>query len=65
MFGGLLYAIFNLKNLVQGYDETHKCGAGKAVIAIFSPLICCCFCYLMIFVVGIGTNLLGAASGHR
>lgn len=62
LFGGLIYAVFNIKNLVQGYDETHRCGVGKALFAVFSPLICCCLCY----VVGLAfVGMSASATGHH
>jgi hypothetical protein len=61
----LVTAVFGIKNLAIGYDETHKCGTGKALLAIFAPLICC-ICYAAMVALGMGTSLLGASTGsHR
>lgn len=52
--------VFSFKNLVQGYDEIHQCGVGKVLLALFSPVLCCCLCYVIyaIFVV----SLIGAGA---
>jgi hypothetical protein len=52
--------VFSFKNIVQGYDEIHQCGVGKVLLALLSPLICCCLCYVLyaLFVV----SLIGAGS---
>jgi hypothetical protein len=42
--GPLVAIVFFIKNLVQAYDETHLCGTGKALGAIFAPVLCCCLC---------------------
>lgn len=59
--GPFLAAIFGVKNLLQGYDETHRCGIGKALLAVFAPFLCCCLCYLLIAAMGLAGSL-GAAS---
>lgn len=55
--GGLAMLVFSLINLVVGYDETHQCGPGKVLLAILSPLACCCVCYGMMFLFGFATSL--------
>jgi hypothetical protein len=61
----LVMMVFSIKNLTIGYDETHKCGTGKALLAIFAPIICCCICYALMFALGLGSSLMGASAGHR
>jgi hypothetical protein len=44
--------------MVVGLDETHKCGIGKALLAVFLiPALCMC-CYIAFAVV------VGASSGR-
>ncbi|MBI4702479.1 MAG: hypothetical protein HY744_15275 [Deltaproteobacteria bacterium] len=49
--GGIIALVFAIKNLVQGYDEVHHCGAGKALAAMFAPVLCCCACYGVAFAI--------------
>jgi hypothetical protein len=60
--GVLAAAIFMIIARVVGLDETHKCGIGKAIAAVFLPVALCCVCYCGFWM------LFGAAtagSGHR
>ena len=58
--GPFIAPVFVIKNLVQGYDEVHGSGVGKALLAIFAPVLCCCACYLMLALMGLAGSL-GAA----
>jgi hypothetical protein len=54
---GLAVLVFSIINLVTGYDETHQCGVGKVLLALLSPVVCCCSCYFMMFLFGFATSL--------
>lgn len=56
--------VFSFKNLVQGYDETHQCGVGRVLIALLSPLICCCLCYVLYALVVVSIIGAGSWGGH-
>ncbi|MBM4359562.1 MAG: hypothetical protein FJ096_15770 [Deltaproteobacteria bacterium] len=45
--GSLIVFVLSLKNHLDAYESVHHCGAGKALLAFFSPvLICgCCGCF--------------------
>jgi hypothetical protein len=43
--------VFAIKNTIQAYDEIHQCGVGKVMLALFSPVLCCCLCYVLYAVV--------------
>ena len=51
--GWLPAMIFSIIGSIVGLDETHKCGTGKAALAVFLiPVllgICCCLFYVFIF----------------
>lgn len=47
LFGGIVMLAFSIINHVNGYDEMHRCGGGKAFLAWATPVIICCCCYLM------------------
>lgn len=40
--GPFIALYFMTKGFVQGYDETHRCGVGKALLVILAPAFCCC-----------------------
>lgn len=54
--GGLMAIGLNIVSLIHGFDETHKCGTGKAVFAALFPWILFCVCYC-------GCNFLFAFAG--
>lgn len=56
--GPFIAIFFGIKDLVQGYDEVHRCGTGKALLVLFSPLICCCACNLLLALLGVIPALL-------
>jgi hypothetical protein len=62
MIGWLPAAIFAIMAAVVGLDETHKCGTGKAVGAVFLIpgilTLCCCGAYATLIATAIG-------AGHR
>ena len=50
---GPFFALYyGVKNLVVGYDETHRCGVGKALLVLFAPFLCCCGCQALVMLVG-------------
>lgn len=55
---GLAAGIFSLICMTVGLDETHKCGVGKALLAIFLvPAVCCvCWCGLQGSLAAIGAS---------
>ncbi|HEU4538861.1 MAG TPA: hypothetical protein VFS00_32300 [Polyangiaceae bacterium] len=58
--GFLLAPIAQVIAIVVGVDETHKCGIGKAVLAVFLfPAICCVLYFLFAIVMGV----IGAIAG--
>jgi len=49
--GLLMSPIMTVISYTVGLDETHKCGIGKALIAVFGiPLLCTC-CYIAFAVI--------------
>jgi hypothetical protein len=42
--GGLAALVVMLISWVVGFDETHKSGIGKALLAVFMPMILLCVC---------------------
>jgi hypothetical protein len=54
----LAVVVFAFINLVVGYDETHQCGPGKVLLALLSPVVCCCGCYALLFMFGAMGSLL-------
>jgi hypothetical protein len=63
MVGGMLSLAMTIISLVTGFEETHKCGTGKAVAGTLLPLlifgVCCCGCYVMMIALG------ASAGAHR
>jgi len=57
--GGVIAVIFLLISLITGLDATHKCGGGKAALAIFLPgiLACGCCCTAQMLFGGLGAFL--------
>ncbi|MBK8251346.1 MAG: hypothetical protein IPK82_01590 [Polyangiaceae bacterium] len=55
--GPFIAMFYGIRNLVVGYDETHKCGTGKATLVLFAPFICCCLCNLFIVLLGVSPAL--------
>jgi hypothetical protein len=46
--GPFIWLIIMAISLTVGHDETHKCGIGKALVAVFGiPLLCMC-CYFIL-----------------
>lgn len=45
--GGFATLIFFIIALVVGLDETHKCGVGKALVAVIAPPFVCFCCYFL------------------
>jgi hypothetical protein len=56
--GPFIVIYYVIKGLVLGYDETHRCGTGKALLVLFAPLLCCCACYAIMFALTAGTSLM-------
>jgi hypothetical protein len=51
---GPFIAMFHgIKNVVVGYDETHRCGTGRATLVLLAPLLCCCGCNLLMLALGL------------
>ena len=50
--GPFIAAFYGIRNTIVGYDETHKCGMGRAAVALFFPVICCCGCAGMMALLG-------------
>ena len=50
--GPFIAMFFGVKNLVVGYDETHRCGIGKALLVLAAPFLCCCGCGVMVMLLG-------------
>lgn len=50
--GPFLALYYGVKGIVVGYDETHKCGVGKALLVLFAPVICCCGCQAFLILLG-------------
>jgi hypothetical protein len=42
--GGLIAMVWYLAVLIIGLGEAHRCGPGKAALAVFSPVILLCLC---------------------
>ncbi|NDD31762.1 MAG: hypothetical protein EB084_26235 [Proteobacteria bacterium] len=40
--GSLIALVFGIKNHLEAYDELHRCGGGKALLAYFTPFFCSC-----------------------
>ena len=57
--GPFIAAFYGIRNTVIGYDEAHHCGIGRAVIALFSPAICCCGCAGLMAAMGAIPALMG------
>ena len=61
-FGPFVAIIFHIIATIVGLDETHKCGTGKAIAAVFLPLVlfcgCCCLFYVFM-------GAIGAVSTHH
>ncbi len=51
--GPFIAMFFGIKNIVVGYDETHRCGVGKATLVLFAPFLCCCACNLILVALGL------------
>jgi hypothetical protein len=50
---GPFIAMFHgIRGLVVGYDETHQCGIGRALLVLFAPVICCCGCQALMIAAG-------------
>ncbi len=50
--GPFIAAFYGIKNLVVGYDETHRCGIGRALLVLFAPVLCCCGCQALMIAMG-------------
>ncbi len=50
--GPFIALFFGIKDIVVGYDETHRCGVGKAILVLFAPVLCCCICNLVFVLLG-------------
>ncbi len=49
----LLWFCFELKNHIEAYDEMHRCGSGKPVVAFLSPFLCfCCGWFALVAMLG-------------
>jgi hypothetical protein len=46
--GPFLVLYYGIKDLVVGYDETHGCGIGRALLALSAPFLCCCGCNALV-----------------
>lgn len=57
--GPFIAAFYGIKNIVVGYDETHRCGTGRAALVLFAPLICCCGCNLLLVMMGFLPYIMG------
>jgi hypothetical protein len=57
--GWMISLVFSIINHVTGYDETHRCGGGKAFLAWATPVLICCCCYAAMAMFGM------AAAGSR
>jgi hypothetical protein len=49
--GGLIFLVFYFINHINGYDGMHRCGGGKAFLALIAPFLFCCCCYILVFFV--------------
>lgn len=47
--GSLIAWIYGLVLAIIGLTEAHKTDSGKAAFAVLAPVLLCCFCILMIF----------------
>ncbi len=47
--GSLIALIYGLVLAIIGLTEAHKTNSGKAAFAVLAPVVLCCFCILMIF----------------
>ncbi len=56
--GPFLVLFFGIKDLVLGYDETHRCGIGKALLVLSAPFLCCCACNIVLFALGLLPQLM-------
>jgi hypothetical protein len=54
--GGLVALVFTFINHIHGYDATHRCGGGKAFLALIAPFLLCCCCYIAFFVIVAGMS---------
>jgi hypothetical protein len=50
--GPFLAMFYGIKDLVVGYDETHKCGIGRAFAVLAAPFVCCCLCNGLLIAMG-------------
>lgn len=57
--GPFIAAFYGIRNTVIGYDEAHRCGIGRALLALFSPAICCCGCMGLMAAMGAIPALMG------
>ncbi|MGB8354105.1 MAG: GYF domain-containing protein [Chthoniobacteraceae bacterium] len=54
--GGLASGIWNLVATCIGIAKAHEIPTGKAVLAVFLPVICCCGLFVMVFGVALATK---------
>lgn len=50
--GPFIAAFYGIRNTIVGYDETHKCGMGRAALVLFAPALCCCACMAFAMLLG-------------
>jgi hypothetical protein len=56
--GPLAMVVFYVINHINGYDEMHQCGGGKAFGAVALPFgVCCCLYLSLFFVTGFAGNV--------
>jgi hypothetical protein len=56
--GGLIGGVIICIALVVGLDATHKCGIGKALLAVFGlPILCTCCYVILVVALGVGGGL--------
>lgn len=62
--GGIVGGVWAIVLEIIGLKEVHQISTGKAVLAVFLPLIFCCGCLLiLIFAIGGGALFLAARQG--
>lgn len=49
--GSLIAWIYGLVLAIIGLTEAHKTDSGKAAFAVLAPLVLCCFCIIIIFMI--------------
>ena len=49
--GGIIGGIWALVAQIIGAREMHETTTGKAVVAVLLPLICCCGCAIILFMI--------------